>query len=172
LAFRILDATSFYAGVPFSSQEQSFTTPLVFEEIKHIKKSHDAVQALIDLERLRIIEPEKKFTELVLEKANQTGDLPDLSKGDISVLALSMQLGGELVTDDYTVSNVAKHLSLRVIPIMTKGISRVLESVYFCPACNKTLKKMSDCPICGSKLRKRSSKRKPSSNPIGKRAVI
>ncbi len=172
MAFRILDATSFYAGVPFSSQEQSFTTPLVFEEIRHIKKSHDAVQALIDLERLKIIEPEKKFTELVLEKADQTGDLPDLSKGDISVLALGMQLRGELVTDDYTVSNVAKHLSLRVIPIMTKGISRVLESVYFCPACNKEFKKMSDCPICGSKLRKRSSKRKPSSNPIGKRAII
>jgi UPF0271 protein len=172
LAFRILDATSFYAGVPFSSQEQSFTTPLVFEEIKHIKKSHDAVQTLIDLERLKIIEPEKKFTKLVLEKAEQTGDLLNLSKGDVSVLALGMQLEGELVTDDYTVSNVAKHLGLRVIPIMTKGISRVLDSAYFCPACNKAFKKMSDCPICGSKLRKRSSKRKISSNPIGKRAVI
>lgn len=169
---RILDATSFYAGVPFSSQEQSFTTPLVFDEIKHIKKSHDAIDALIDLERLKIIEPEKKFTELVLEKANQTGDLPDLSKGDISVLALSMQLNGELVTDDYTVSNVAKHLNLRVIPIMTKGISKVLESVYFCPACNKILKKMSDCPICGSKLRKKSTKRKSSSNPVSKRAIV
>ncbi len=169
---KILDATSFYAGVPFSSQEQSFTTPLVFEEIKHIKKNHDAVQALIDLDRLRIIEPEKKFTDLILEKASQTGDLPDLSKGDVSVLALCMQLNGELVTDDYTVSNVAKHLDLKVIPIMTKGISKVLESVYFCPACGKVLKKMSDCPICGNKLRKRSAKRKSSSNPIGKRAVV
>jgi UPF0271 protein len=172
LVSKILDATSFYAGVPFSSQEQSFTTPLVFEEIKHIKKNHDAVQALIDLDRLRIIEPEKKFTDLILEKASQTGDLPDLSKGDVSVLALCVQLNGELVTDDYTVSNVAKHLDLKVIPIMTKGISKVLESVYFCPACGKVLKKMSDCPICGNKLRKRSAKRKSSSNPIGKRAVV
>jgi UPF0271 protein len=172
LVSRVLDATSFYAGVPFSSQEQNFTTPLVFEEIKHIKKNHDAVQTLIDLERLKIIEPEKKFTKLVLEKANQTGDLPKLSKGDISVLALCMQLDVELVTDDYTVSNVAKHLNLKVIPIMTKGISKVLESIYYCPACNKVSKKISECPICGSKLKRKSSKRKSFTDPISKRAIV
>ena len=165
---RILDATSFYAGVPFSSQEQSYTTPLVFEEIKHIKKSHDAVQTLIDLGRLKIVEPEEKYIKFILEESKNTGDLSELSKEDMSVLALCVQLNGELVTDDFTVSNVARHLNLKVIPIMTKGISRVLDSVYWCPACNKGFKKMSDCPICGSKLRKKSSQRK-SSNPGRKR---
>ncbi len=172
MASRVLDATSFYAGIPFSSQEQSFTTPLVFEEIKHIKKSHEAVQTLIDLDRLRIIEPERENTDFVLEKAKHTGDLLNLSEEDISVLALCVQLNGELVTDDYTVSNVAKHLNLKVIPIMTKGISKVLDSVYFCPACNKVFEKISDCPICGSKLKRKSSERKSSSNPISKRAII
>jgi len=172
LASRVLDATSFYSGIPFSSQEQSFTTPLVFEEIKHIKKSHDAVQALLDLGRLKIIEPEQENTNLVLEKAKNTGDFSELSKEDISVIALCVQLNGELVTDDFTVSNVAKHLKLRVIPIMTKGISKVLDSVYICPGCNKVLEKISNCPICGSKLKKKSAKRKSSSNPIRKRAII
>ena len=165
---RILDATSFYAGVPFSSQEQGFTTPLIFEEIKHIKKSHDAVQALIDLGRLKIVEPEEKYIKFILDESKNTGDLSELSKEDMSVLALCVQLNGELVTDDFTVSNVARHLNLKVIPIMTKGISKVLDSVYWCPACNKDFKKMSDCPICGSKLRKKSSQRK-SSNPGHKR---
>lgn len=160
---KILDATSFYAGVPFSSQEKCFTTPLVFEEIKHIKKSHDAVQTLIDLGRLHIIEPEEKFLKFILDESENIGDSAELSKEDMSVLALCVQLKGELVTDDFTVSNVARHLNLKVIPIMTKGISKVLDSVYLCPACNKSFKKMSDCPICGSKLRKRSSKRKISS---------
>ncbi len=169
---RILDATSFYAGVPFSSQESGFTTPLVFEEIKHIKKNHGAVQTLIDLGRLKIIEPEEKFTNIILEKAKQTGDLAELSKEDISVLALCVQLNGELVTDDYTVSNVARHLKFKVIPIMTKGIFKTLDSVYACPACNKNFEKMVNCPICGSKLRKKSSQRKSSSNPVSKRAII
>jgi len=168
LVSRILDATSFYAGVPFSSQEQGFTTPLIFEEIKHIKKSHDAVQALIDLGRLKIVEPEEKYIKFILDESKNTGDLSELSKEDMSVLALCVQLNGELVTDDFTVSNVARHLNLKVIPIMTKGISKVLDSVYWCPACNKDFKKMSDCPICGSKLRKKSSQRK-SSNPGHKR---
>ncbi|MGI0018033.1 MAG: NOB1 family endonuclease [Nitrosotalea sp.] len=168
---KILDATSFYAGVPFSSQEQGFTTPLVFEEIKHIKKSHDAVQTLIDLGRLQIVEPEEKFLKFILDESKNTGDFSELSKEDMSVLALCVQLKGELVTDDFTVSNVARHLNLKVIPIMTKGISKVLDSVYLCPACNKSFKKMSDCPICGSKLRKRSSKRKISSSTIGKKAI-
>jgi UPF0271 protein len=172
LASRVLDATSFYAGIPFSSQEQSFTTPLVFEEIKHIKKSHDAVQALIDLDRLKIIEPEQENTIFVLEKAKDTGDLLDLSKEDISVLALCVQLNGELITDDYTVSNVAKHLNLKVTPIMTKGISKVLDSNYLCHACNKVFRKISICPICGSRLKKESKKRKPSADTIRKKAII
>jgi UPF0271 protein len=168
LVSRVLDATAFYAGIPFASQEQSFTTPLVLEEIKHIKKSHDAVQTLIDLDRLRIVDPEQKNIELILEKAKNTGDLLNLSKEDVSVLALCIQLGGEIVTDDYTVSNVAKHMSLKVIPVMTKGISKILDSAYFCPACDKTFEKIPECPICGSKLKKKSTQRKSSFNPIPK----
>ena len=171
MASRVLDATSFYAGIPFSSQEQSFTTPLVFEEIKHIKKSHDVIQSLIDLGRLKIIEPEQKNTNFILEKANNTGDLAELSKEDVSVLALCVQLNGELVTDDYTVSNVAKHLNLKVIPVMTKGISKTLDSIHLCPACNKIFEKITNCPICGSKLKKKSFESKSSSNPIHKKII-
>jgi len=170
LVSRVLDATSFYAGIPFSSQESSFTTPRVFEEIKHIKNSHDAVQTLIDLGRLKIIEPEQKNINTIIEKAKNTGDLLNLSKEDISILALCIQLDGELVTDDYAVSNVANHLNLKVIPIMTKGISKIFDSAYICPACNKTYDKILECPICGSKLKKRIVKRKSSSNPIPKKA--
>ncbi|HEU5487984.1 MAG TPA: hypothetical protein VFV16_04095, partial [Candidatus Nitrosotalea sp.] len=96
----------------------------------------------------------EKFLKFILDESKNIGDYSELSKEDMSVLALCVQLKGELVTDDYTVSNVARHLNLKVIPIMTKGISKVLDSVYLCPACNKSFKKMSDCPICGSKLRK------------------
>ena len=168
MAFRVLDATSFYAGIPFSSQEESFTTPLVFEEIKHIKKNQGAVQTLIDLGRLKIIEPEKKFISLVLKQAKQTGDLQELSKEDVSVIALCLELSGELVTDDFAVSNVAKCLKLKVTPIMTSGISNILENVYSCPACNKTFHENMSCPICGSRLRKKLSKWKSSSHPISK----
>jgi len=33
LAFRVLDSSAFYAGIPFSSNEPSYTTSLVYNEI-------------------------------------------------------------------------------------------------------------------------------------------
>ncbi len=159
MAFKIFDATSFYAGIPFSSQETGYTTPLVFEEIKHIKKDQAATAVLVESERLVIIDPEQKFTDVVLQKAKETGDFSSLSKEDISVLALCLQLGGELLTDDFAVSNVAKHLNLRVLPIMTKGADKV-EWTYFCSCCEKSFSKVSVCPICGNKLRRKLAKSK------------
>ena len=165
---RVLDASAFYAGIPFVSQEKSYTTPIVFDEIKHIKKNHDAIRILVETNRLEIIEPEKEYITKTLSKAKNTGDYQDLSKGDISVIALCLQLDGELITDDFPVSNTAKHLNLRVIPIMTKGISKVKNWVYFCSGCEKTFSEINQCPICGSKLSRKSAKRKFSSSPINK----
>jgi UPF0271 protein len=152
-----LDATSFYAGIPFSSQEVSFTTPSVLEEIKHIKKEQAAISTLIESKRLRILEPELKFIDMVQKKAIETGDLHNLSEEDISVIALSLQLDGELLTDDFATSNVAKHLDLKVLPVMTKGIDKT-NWFYFCSGCEKSFSKVSICPICGNKLRRRLSK--------------
>ena len=61
--FRILDASAFYAGVPFRSSDDCYTTSLVYEEIKHIKKNHDALGTLLETNRLKIKEPNIKSTE-------------------------------------------------------------------------------------------------------------
>jgi len=165
LASRVLDASAFYAGIPFASQEKNYSTSVIFDEIKHIKKNHNAIKMLMETKRLEICDPEQEFIKKVLSKAKETGDFQDLSKGDISVIALCLQLGGELVTDDFAVSNTAKHLSLKVIPIMTKGISQLKDWVYFCSGCEKTFSEITFCPICGSKLSRKSAKKKSSSSP-------
>ncbi|MDE1765895.1 MAG: nucleotide-binding protein [Thaumarchaeota archaeon] len=166
MVFRILDSTSFYAGIPFSSQDVSYTTPLVFEEIKHIKKDQGAIDVLIESDRLKIIEPEKKFVDITLGKAEETGDYQSLSKEDVSVIALCLQTGGELVTDDFAVSNVAKHMNLKVLPVMTKGADKI-KWIYFCAGCRTSFSKDSICPMCGNKLVRKSSKSKSSSDPVG-----
>ena len=66
---RILDASGFYAGIPFASSEKFFTTSLIFEEIKHIKKNQDVLGVLLETNRLEIKEPEKKYTELITKQA-------------------------------------------------------------------------------------------------------
>ena len=122
MAFRVLDSSAFYAGIPFGSNEPSYTTSLVYDEIKHIKKNHDAVDILIETGRLTVSNPESEFIEIVRNTANESGDLHELSVEDISIIALSLKLNAELITDDFAVSNVAKNLNIQVFPVMTDGI--------------------------------------------------
>ncbi|KFM15363.1 Endoribonuclease Nob1 protein [Marine Group I thaumarchaeote SCGC AAA799-O18] len=159
MVFRVLDSSAFYAGIPFSSNKSSYITPLVYEEIEHIKKDHDAVQILIETKRLTVCDPESLFTIAVNDAAKKSGDFPNLSLEDISTIALSLQLNAELITDDFAVSNVAKNLNIKVIPVMTNGIKNIVTWVYYCPGCKRNFSKTTECPNCGNML-----KRKPHRN--------
>lgn len=165
---RIVDATAFYSGIPFSSTEKNFTTPAIFEEIKHIKKNHDAIRVLVDTNRLEVIEPEAEYVKKVSLVAKETGDRTNLSNGDLSVLALSLQLGLELVTDDFAISNTAKHLKIKVNPVMTKGISYTATWQYYCSGCDMSFAETLECPRCGNKLKRRLVKRKSAVNTVRK----
>jgi endoribonuclease Nob1 len=155
LVFRILDASAFYAGIPFASSSKFYTTSLVFDEIKHIKKNHDALGVLLETKRLEIIDPENDFLESATKQAKKTGDFQELTKEDVSALGLGLQLKGAIITDDFAVSNVAKKLGLEAIPVMTSGIKNVGNWEYYCPACHKKFSDISDCPLCGTKLRRK-----------------
>ena len=166
---RVLDASAFYAGIPFGSQIDSYTTPNVYDEIKHIKRNHDAIGILLETKRLRIIDPEKEYTDVVIKMSKTTGDFNELSKEDVSSIALCLQLNGELVTDDFAVSNVSKSLGLKISPIMTSGIKHVGKWIYYCPGCHKNFYKSTECPMCGSQLRKKLIKNKSSDITINKK---
>jgi len=159
LAFRVLDSSAFYAGIPFGSNEPSYTTSLVYDEIKHIKKNHDAVDILIETGRLTISNPESEFIEIVRNTANESGDLHELSVADISIIALSLKLGAELITDDFAVSNVAKNLNIQVFPVMTDGIKNIVSWTYYCPGCNNNFSESVKCPKCGNTLKRKNLKK-------------
>ena len=159
MAFRVLDSTAFYAGIPFSSNGPSYITSLIYNEIEHIKKDHDAIQILIETKRLMICDPEHQFIITANNSAKKSGDIPNLSDEDISTIALSLQLNADLVTDDFAISNVAKNLNIKVIPVMTNGIKNVVTWKYYCPGCETNFSEITECPRCGNRL-----KRKPSKN--------
>ena len=154
-----MDATAFYAGIPFSSQTTHYVTSLVYDEIKHIKKNHDAVDILIETGRLTISNPESEFIEIVRNTANESGDLHELSVEDISIIALSLKLGAELITDDFAVSNVAKNLNIQVFPVMTDGIKNIVSWTYYCPGCNNNFSESVKCPKCGNTLKRKNLKK-------------
>ncbi len=153
--FRILDASAFYAGVPFRSSTDCYTTSLVYDEIKHIKKNHDALGTLLETNRLKIREPDSESTKAATDAAKSTGDYPQLSKQDLSIIALCIELDGEIISDDFAISNVARNLGLKISPIMTQGIKDVGKWVHYCPGCRTNHSTGKECPICATPLKRK-----------------
>ena len=166
--FRILDASAFYAGVPFGSSEDCYTTSSVYDEIKHIKKNHDALGTLLETNRLKIREPDIESVKSAVKESKDTGDFPQLSKQDISIIALGIEMNGEIISDDFAISNVAKNLGLKVSPIMTKGIKDVGKWIHYCPGCKTSHSTGKKCPSCGTPLKRKLFKGKSFSTPLSK----
>jgi len=155
LDFRILDASAFYAGVPFRSSNDYYTTSLVYDEIRHIKKNHGALEILLETNRLKIRDTDSESTQVAIKAAKDTGDFPQLSKQDISIIALCIEMNGEIVSDDFAISNVAKNLGLKISPIMTQGIKDVGKWIHYCPGCRTNHTNRKECPVCGTRLKRK-----------------
>ena len=153
--FRILDASAFYAGVPFRSSEDYYTTSLIYDEIQHIKKNQGVLGTLLETNRLKIREPEEQSTQAAIKAAKETGDFPQLSKQDISIIALGIETSGQIITDDFAISNVGKNIGLKISPIMTKGIKDVGKWIHYCPGCKTKHQGGKECSICGTMLKRK-----------------
>ena len=160
--FRILDASAFYAGIPFGSDVNCYTTSLVYEEIKHIKKNQDILGTLLETNRLKIMEPDIESTRSAIQYAKETGDYQQLSKQDISIIALCISLNGQIITDDFAVINVAKRIGLSTSSVMTNGIQDIGTWIHYCPGCRATQDSGNECNKCGTRLKRKLHKRKHS----------
>ncbi len=107
----ILDASAIINTDTLQSKEKMYTTPSVMKELKNIE-SKSLGEAAIAQGNLKVIKPSKKHIKKIKEKAREIGSDENLSKTDIEVLALALQEKQKLVTDDYTMQNLAAHLEL------------------------------------------------------------
>jgi UPF0271 protein len=151
-----LDAGAFYSGIPFLSSGSYCTTQAVFDEAKHIKKSHGAIEALLDAGSLLVIDPDNRSIEKAKAAAKKTGDYQKLSKADLSIIALALQLETTLLTDDYAVANVATLLKIPVESSSSKGIKETRKWIAYCSACGGAFgPEAKECPLCGNRLRRK-----------------
>ncbi|MFQ5921136.1 MAG: NOB1 family endonuclease [Nitrososphaerales archaeon] len=160
----VLDATAFYAGIPFlgsSRRRRCYTTADVFDEVKHIKRSHQAIEALIDAGNLVIEEPGASYLRQAKELARKSGDIPKMSRADLSVIALALRFGASgtkvsIVTDDNAIANVAGMSGIRVSPVMGSGIRKVGRWIRYCSGCGRSYSSTQKiCSVCGNRLRMR-----------------
>jgi len=152
----ILDSTVFLEGlVPFVEGKPCVTVFEVAEEMKSGRASieFDKMQRL----GLAIIEPGSASVKRVEEVAKGTND--KLSNADKMVVALALHFREEgktvvVVSDDYAVQNLCKHLKVEILPLSQKGIRRKFTWHKKCMACKKIVETTEDiCPICGSPLK-------------------
>jgi UPF0271 protein len=92
----------------------------------------------------------------VEDVALAAGNLARLSPADVTLAALALELQGHLITDDYTLLDVAKRLSITTRTVNTPGIQGALDFKPRCTGCGRwfeTMPKAEECIVCGSPVK-------------------
>lgn len=149
----IIDSNIFYRGLPFQSDSSSvyYITSEILSEIRHLKKNIDGVNTLILIGKVIIYDPYASVVKDIKNKSKSLGQF-DLSKADLSLIALGIQLGYPIISLDYSLINIAKFFSLKTIT-PGKDLFVTVYSKKYCSICKKIYHiKKPYCEICGNKL--------------------
>lgn len=128
---------------------EAITIPEVLEEVKD-----DESLLYLSLLKLRVAEASKESIEEARRAARKTGDIYKLSETDIKLIAKALDevkkgRRAVLVTDDYSIQNVALQLGIEIESVVQPGISKAFKWMKVCRGCGRIIEK-DVCPICGS----------------------
>ncbi len=124
--------------------QEMITVPEVIQEIKD-----EDSRLYLDVVSIKVEEAEDEFIHRVMEIAKKTGDVERLSDADIKLLAKALEVNGIIVTDDYSIQNVARKLGLRYENVMQKGIEKEFKWIRVCRGCRRITERKI-CEVCGS----------------------
>jgi UPF0271 protein len=118
--------------------------------------------------KLKLRVPKTEFLDRVRESSRDVGDMLLLSDVDLQVLALALELKSAaneplIVTDDYSIQNVANQLGLEFASLMTFGIRFRLHWIRYCPACRRKYPpdyRHRKCEVCGTELKRKPLRKK------------
>lgn len=96
---------------------QITTVQEVIDEVK--TKKH---RERLEFREIKVLEPEEKFVREVEDGAKKAGLDGKLSKTDKKLLALALQTGDVLLTDDYAIQKLAKIMGIKCKPFQLEGI--------------------------------------------------
>ena len=166
----ILDTTAFIAGFnPSSIHEETYSVPDVERELTKSPMAKLRFNTAVKAGRLKLREPEIQYLDKAKKASMEVGDLLSLSEADMKILALAIQLKKEkytpiIITDDYSIQNVAKKLSVNYASIAIFGIRFHLKWLLYCPACRRKYPpdyKFEECETCGTKLKRKPLTKSP-----------
>lgn len=169
----VLDTSAFVAGYdPFSLGDKQVTVPKVAEEIRRKSMVKMRLEMAVESGKIIIRAPKEEFQFKAEAYGHKAGDSFKLSETDKQLLALALELKAsgyipQIVTDDYSIQNVATKMDIGFLPLATLGIKRHIEWIKYCPACFREYapeKKIKECLICGTELKRKPKRQTKNQN--------
>lgn len=152
----ILDTSALLSGREFPDGEL-YAPPEVVGEMLPGGRMRRKMELHLEV-RIKVMEPAPESVARIKKKAQETGDAGRISETDAHVLALALDLGADAVilTDDYSIQNLAKVLGIKYHSMQMKGIKSVFRWEYVCAGCGRRYGELRrTCPECGSQVRTR-----------------
>jgi UPF0271 protein len=155
VAWLVLDTSLLLGGKDPPRGPSWATTPEAAAEVKPGGKDARRYDAWITT-GLQVRSATQDSIDRVEEIAMAAGNLGRLSDADLSLAALALDLVGTLITDDYTLLDVARRLNIPTQTVNTAGIERTLDFRPRCIGCGRwfdAMPKAEECPVCGSPVK-------------------
>ena len=166
----VLDTSAFIAGFdPLAVPERQYTVPEVGRELIAGSMPSMRFNAAVENRKLMVRKPEDSFLQEIREASSKVGDMRYLSEADIQVLALALELKDNgssplIVTDDYSIQNVANKIDVEFTSLLTFGIKFRFKWILYCPACYRKYPidfEFKSCEVCGTELKRKPKKKTP-----------
>jgi len=155
----VLDSSALFYGKDVPPGFECLITPGVVRELE--KEDMGERLELLLATRIRVVSPSERSLLRVADTAKETGDVRRLSETDVEIIALASELGYELISDDYSVQNVARVMGVQCRGMEQEGIKEVYRWRAKCKGCGKVFDAdVSECDVCGSETRAKRDKKR------------
>ncbi|MBS3778136.1 MAG: NOB1 family endonuclease [Candidatus Thermoplasmatota archaeon] len=152
----IIDTSAVLSGKPLPvDQQECWTVEEIDAEFSKGGSSWRMFQYLRE-KGLSLHRPSDSSIKKVRSIIQKMGETKRLSTADQSVLALAvdikkMKKKAVILTDDYSIQNIASVLDVAFQPVSQRGITKTFKWIRRCQGCRRVLSAdESICPICGS----------------------
>lgn len=152
MAEYIVDTSLLLAGKELPPGAKCWTTPEAAAEVSPGGRDAARFQRW-QAAGLAIQSASLRSLDRVGESAMAAGNLGRLSEADQSLLALALDNGGVLLTDDKTMQDIAHRLDVRCQGISRDATEFTMEWQPRCTGCGRWFdapQKHDECPICAS----------------------
>ena len=145
----MLDTSLFFIEYPLFGD--LYTTPSVVNELVDMRSKCRYETLLV--QGLKVQAPGSTNVRQVRKASEKTGDAEKISATDCDILALALDLGATVFSDDFAVQNVAHELGVVTHPVQQRGAKKRIWK-FRCSGCGRFSKTYGECPVCGSPIKR------------------